>query len=291
VTPEIRAATYALDVDRHIAMTVHEGKHFELNNMTLYDDLKSLVVDGPGWAFVRRFDKTKNERAAVLALKAQAEGVSSKLTRKAKAYASIMTAMYHRLRRGYTFAHYVKLHQEAHNELLDLEKPVSENKMVTDFLKGIQDPTQRVGKMVILSDPAKLGDFDECQQYFSTLIQNTSAQAKAERHVSSVLTNGGGGGGSPNGSLINKIKGGMYSDVQFKLLTKEEKDHVAQYRGEAKKKKHKKQQEKSHKRRLAKAKSVRFDPDDTESEEEEQATSGAGSQFGANGNRSKKTKK
>jgi hypothetical protein len=69
VTPEIMAAAYALDVDRHIATTVHVGRHYELDNTTLYDELKTLVVDGPGCAFLRKFDKAKNGRAAVTALK------------------------------------------------------------------------------------------------------------------------------------------------------------------------------------------------------------------------------
>lgn len=166
---------------------------------------------------------------------------------------------------------------------------MSESKKVTDFLKGIQDPSLQVGKTVILSDPAKLGDFDECQQYFSTLIQNTSTQAKAERNVSSVRTNGG-GGGSPNASLVDKIKGGTYTDAQFKSLTKEEKDRVTQYRGDSQRKKGRKQKQKASKRRLAKAQSAREESADAESDEETKATSGAGSQFGANGNRSKKTK-
>lgn len=38
--------------------------------------------------------------------------------------------------KGFTFASYVTLHQLAHNELLDLDEPVSESKKVTDFLKG-----------------------------------------------------------------------------------------------------------------------------------------------------------
>jgi hypothetical protein len=61
-------------------------------------------------------------------------------------------------------------------------------------------------------------------------------------------------------SAIDKIKGGTCSDAQFKLLTKEEKDRVAQqYRGEAQKKKknnNKMWKQKADKRRLAKAQSV-----------------------------------
>jgi hypothetical protein len=60
----------------------------------LYDELKPLVVDGPGWAFVQKFDKAKDGRRAVLTLESQAEGFSAMLTWKAKAYAAIASAMY-----------------------------------------------------------------------------------------------------------------------------------------------------------------------------------------------------
>jgi hypothetical protein len=78
-----------------------------------------------------------------------------------------------------------------------------------------------------------------------------------------------------------------------KSLTKEGNDHVAQYRGEAQKKKNKKWKQKADNRWLAKAQLARDESAEAGSgEEEQQATLGAGSQFGANGNRiSKKTKK
>lgn len=289
VTPEIAAAVYASTVDRLVATTVHAGAHYDLDNRTLYDELKPLVVDGPGWAFVRRFDKAKDGRAAVLALKAQAEGPAAEQVRIAKAYASISTAVYRGQRRGFKFSDYVTLHQEAHNELFDLKESLSETKKVRDFLKGIQDPTLVVGKTVVLSDPAKLSDFELCQQYLSTLVENTSVQAKTERNVSSAHRSGGGGEGSPNGSLVDRIKGGQYSSEQFKSLTKEEKDRVARYREESKKKKSAKKKSKAHKRRLSKATTERDESEDAEGQEEE--TSGAGSQFGQNGNRNKKSKK
>jgi hypothetical protein len=255
----------------------------------LYDELKPLVVDGPGWAFVRRFNKARDGRAAVLALRAQAEGPAAEQVRIAKAYASISTTVYRGQRHGFKFSDYMMLHQEAHNELYDLEETLSETKKVRDFLKGIQDPTLVVGKTVVLSDPAKLSDFELCQHYLSTLVENTSVQAKTERNVSSAHRSGGGGEGSPNGSLVDRIKGGQYSSEQFKSLTKEEKDRVARYREESKKKKSAKKKSKAHKRRLSKATTERDESEDAEGQEEE--TSGAGAQFGQNGNRNKKSKK
>jgi hypothetical protein len=185
VTEEQRDAENQSTQERLIAITAFNGTHFDLDNRTLYDEFKPLVVDGPGWSFIKKFDKLKDGCGAVLALKAQAEGTSAKLTRKQAAYASLASSAYLGPRKGFTFASYVTLHQSAHNELLDLDEPVSESKKVTDFLKGIRDPNLNTGKSIVLGDPGKLGDFEECQQYLSTVVQNMSAQMKSERQVSS----------------------------------------------------------------------------------------------------------
>jgi hypothetical protein len=285
-------AEYQSMPERLIATTSLHGTHFDLDNRTLYDEFKPLVVDGPGWSFIKKFDRSKDGRGAVLALKSQAEGTSAKLTRKQAAYASIASSTYLGPRKGFTFASYVTLHQSAHNELLDLDEPVSESKKVTDFLKGIRDPNLNTGKSIVLGDPAKLGDFEECQQYLSTVVQNMSAQMKSERQVSSA-TIGDGGGGRGSSSLVDRIKGGAYSDEQFRSLSSEDKRRVQKYRDEAKKKKKAKNKDRKEKRKLAKLSKTERE---TVSEEEGDgegipaASSSAGAQFGANGNKSKKSK-
>jgi hypothetical protein len=180
------------------------------------------------------------------------------------------------------------VHQEAHNELYDCEEEVKESKKVDDFLNGIQDPGLVVGKIVILSDPQKLGDFEACQQYLSTLVANMSNRAKSsgERNASSATR----GGGGDNSALIDKVKGGQYTDAQFRSFTKEEKDRVARYCEEHKKKKKGKRKARNAKRRLAKAQSERDDAEAADDGDGEENTSGNGAQFGANGNRNKKAK-
>ena len=77
VMPEIRNADYGSVQEQLIATMALSGPHFELDNRTLYDELKPLVVDGPGWSFIKKFDKKKQGRKAVLALRMQAEGTVS----------------------------------------------------------------------------------------------------------------------------------------------------------------------------------------------------------------------
>lgn len=290
VTQEQRDAEYQSMQERLIAITALTGTHFDLDNRTLYDEFKPLVVDGPGWSFIKKYDKAKDGRSAVLALKAQAEGTSAKLTRKQAAYASIASSAYLGPRKGFTFASYVTLHQSAHNELLDLDEPVSESKKVTDFLKGIRDPNLNTGKSIVLGDPLKLGDFEECQQYLSTVVQNMSAQMKSERQVSSASTDGGNKG--KGGSLVDRVKGGAYSDEQFRSLSAEDKKRVQKYRDEAKKKRKMKNKDRKEKRKLAKLKAEKETASDDEQDKDsaDTASSNAGAQFGANGNKQKKPK-
>ncbi len=56
-------------------------------------------------------------------------------------------------------------------------------KKVKDFLLGIMDPCLQIGKDVVLGTPLYLPDFEECQQYLSTLVSNTSTQAKNNCHI------------------------------------------------------------------------------------------------------------
>lgn len=100
-----------------------------------------------------------------------------KITCKNQAYILIASSAYHGPCKGFTIANYVMLqHQVAYNELLELDEPVAESKKISDFLvKGIRDPNLIMAKSAaVLGDPVKVDNFEECQQYFSTIMSNLS---------------------------------------------------------------------------------------------------------------------
>ena len=88
--------------------------------------------------------------------------------------------------RHYSFQNYVTLHQKAHNELEELGEPVSKTKKVSEFLKYISDPTLQMGMQIVMGDPAKLDNFELCQQYLSTLQTNTEQQRRNKHNISGV---------------------------------------------------------------------------------------------------------
>jgi hypothetical protein len=46
-----------------------EGAEFKADSARLFDELKPLVIDGPGWTYVKPFSTKRNGRGAILALK------------------------------------------------------------------------------------------------------------------------------------------------------------------------------------------------------------------------------
>ena len=225
VTNEMRIAAYADNDTRYYTITVLTGSHYREDNKRVYEELKLTMINGPGWTFIKRFERTQDGRSAVLAIKQQAEGRSAIDTRKQQAYAQIATARYAGPRRNWNFQRYVERHQGGHNELLDLNEPVPETKKVTDFMAGITDPRLANAKDIILGTPQYLQNFEACQQYLATLVSNKAEQSKMERQISQLETHrpGGKNGGKGSGK---KLHPGRYPPKEWNKLSKAEKAKV-----------------------------------------------------------------
>jgi len=247
VTPEDLARNDWDSIDDDlVATSILEGETFIRDNKRVFDILKPFVMEGPGWPFVQPLNRKRDGRAAFKALKSQAEGRSAIATRKAKAYAMVATALF--TGKGkFSFDQYVGKHQQAHNELLFLEEPVAETKKVTDFLAGIRDPKLETAIQTCMGDEQKLTDFELCQQYFKTIVENTKTRTKPPSDIREISKVGivkdkkkakqkkskpHADDNSPSGIPIHS---GQYSAKDYNKLKPFEKLKVRQLREEAKK--------------------------------------------------------
>ena len=225
---------FASPTEYLIEATIFSGRHFELDNPRFYRELKSFIVNGEGWSYVKKFERSQDGRKAYLALKTQCEGTASKITRKNKAYASIANAAYSGQRRQYKFQDYINAHQTAHNEILDCDptEAVPESKKVADFLKGITDPKLESAVSVVLGDPKMLNDFQMCQQYLSTTVENRATLDKSkERNISGVKSNEKSEKGEKGGKLPKgfKLENKWYPPKIFKLLSQEQRNQLKEW--------------------------------------------------------------
>jgi hypothetical protein len=251
VDPAMHLLAYQDHDARLVATTELLGPWYEVDNHRVYNEFKSLVLKGPGWSFVKSFDRARNGRDAILTLKRQCEGTSAIQSRKASAYAKIATARYSGHKKAFTFDNYVEIHQNTHNTMADVDEPVPETKKVTDFLTGITDSRLSNAKDLILGDPNKLQNFEACQQYLKTLVYNKATQEKHQRQISGLGQNqdkstnktedgkgktcGGkqANGGTPEGG---KVVARQYTKAEWSKLTPEQRAKVKELRANKKRK-------------------------------------------------------
>lgn len=295
---DIDPKNYGSSLEYLIDATIFEGRHYELDNPRFYRELKSFIVNGEGWSYIKRFERQQDGRSAYLALRSQCEGTASKITRKNRAYASISNASYNGQRRQYKFQDYINVHQAAHNEILDCDptEAVPESKKVADFLKGITDPKLESAVSVVLGDTKLLNDFQACQQYLSTTVENRATLEKSkERNISGISKSEGGGSKKEKKLPKNfKLENKWYPPSIFKLLSDDQKKQLKEWmekkgsggkRSVAAIKKQIKEELKSEAKKANKGGSK-----DDESDAESSADEAAGKEFGRGAHKSKKQK-
>ena len=279
-----------------IEATILEGRHFALDNPRFYRELKSFTVNGEGWSYIKRYERSQDGRRAYLALKTQCEGTASKITRKNRAYASIANAVYSGSRRQYKFQDYINTHQTAHNEILDCDptEAVPESKKVADFLKGITDPKLESAVSVVLGDTKMLNDFQMCQQYLSTTVANRATLEKSkDRNISGVRSTGDkpGGGKKDTGKLPKnfKLENKYYPPRIYRLLSQEQKDQLKEW-SEKKGKRSVAALKKQIKDELKSEMKKKGDTKEEDSANESSADDAAGKEFGRAAHKKKQKK-
>ena len=279
-----------------IEATILEGRHFALDNPRFYRELKSFTVNGEGLSYIKRYERSQDGRRAYLALKTQCEGTASKITRKNRAYASIANAVYSGSRRQYKFQDYINTHQTAHNEILDCDptEAVPESKKVADFLKGITDPKLESAVSVVLGDTKMLNDFQMCQQYLSTTVENRATLEKSkDRNISGVRSTGDkpGGGKKDTGKLPKnfKLENKYYPPRIYRLLSQEQKDQLKEW-SEKKGKRSVAALKKQIKDELKSEMKKKGDTKEEDSANESSADDAAGKEFGRAAHKKKQKK-
>jgi hypothetical protein len=64
-TPEaLNPEDFASPTEYLIEATILNGRHFELDNPRFYRELKSFVVNGEGWSYIKKYERTQDGRRA-----------------------------------------------------------------------------------------------------------------------------------------------------------------------------------------------------------------------------------
>lgn len=227
---------------RLVEITPLNGIEYEDDNGRVFDILKSLLINGPAWTWMRAYNGTRSGRGAWMALITHFEGDAQRDRVKDQAYAAIAAARYHGEKKRFSFETYVTIHQDAYADLEQYGEVVSEEKRVRDLLTGIKDnaPATNAAKGTILATPNLRTSFANAVAHLATTLQ-LSQSTLDTRNVSSSQTtregNDGGRGGHGGGRSRGRGRGGRgrgrgrtylgsYSPDQWRQLSSEDKKKV-----------------------------------------------------------------
>jgi hypothetical protein len=99
-------------------------------------------------------------------------------------------------------------------------------------LKGITDPKLESAVSVVLGDPRMLNDFQMCQQYLSTTVENRATLEKSkERNISGIKSSEKTEKSEKQGKLPKgfKLENKWYPPKIFKLLSTEQRNQLKEW--------------------------------------------------------------
>jgi hypothetical protein len=182
---------YATEQEFSVSTTPLEGDLYDLDNERVYAIVKHLILEGPGWAYITNvIDRSKDGRAAWLALRAHYEGESYMNKQKKDAYRLIEHLHYKGERATFTFEHFSGQLTKAYNDLQRYNEPILESKKVRDLLNIISDPKLESAKQAIRINPTYKNNFSMALNF---LAESVDTQVGSKTYMISSLQQGGRG--------------------------------------------------------------------------------------------------
>jgi phosphoglycolate phosphatase-like HAD superfamily hydrolase len=132
---------YPSVLDEMIARCPHDGEDFAADNNQVWSVIRACTHGGPAWSWVSAHARSRNGRAAWLALRSHYLGPTNQSKIMNKAEGDLENKFYSGERRNFSFERFAEIHQQAHTDLDEFGEPLTEAAKVRKFLKRIKAPS------------------------------------------------------------------------------------------------------------------------------------------------------
>ena len=218
--------------DEHsIRCAVMKGPHWQSDNADFWQILGRLVRDGPGWDFIRGFEKRGDGdgRGAYLALYNQAFQHTNVRLIKSQARDALRELRFDGERRNFGWEKYVRNWYRNVETLKTYDACPPEHELVEEFCKGISDPRLTSGIANVLMDGSTQSqNLNNAQIYLNNILSVTPK--KRDRNVSSFNFDKNKRQKKTSPSFSGKIEGKRYSASEWRGMSKAQQDKVRELR-------------------------------------------------------------
>jgi hypothetical protein len=175
----------------------HVGQYYQDDNIQVWNIVRNICHDGPGWNWISAFARSQNGRAAYVALKTHYLGDSYRARIRSMADAKLDTAYYDGKARNFTFEMYCAALNTAFTDLETTGELVSDERKMRVFLKGLIDPKLEAAKAQVMGNDGLKNNFDSAVNWIAEWNDNMrSVRAGQATNRSVAAANSGGRGGA-----------------------------------------------------------------------------------------------
>ena len=178
---ESQYATYQEEMIKRAPINNDQGDDhptFQQDNHRVWSLISELLRDHKCWAYVKSFQRSRDGREAIKALRSHYLGSNMVNDRAAEAEAKLQSARYYGEKKRWNFESYVTIHKAQHQVMRDLKEfgyqGMDPGTQVRHLMHGIKTKELDAAKAQILASPILQNKFDACVDLFKGFI----AQAK-----------------------------------------------------------------------------------------------------------------
>jgi hypothetical protein len=195
-------------------MLLLEGAHFEEDSRAIYDVVASSTLWTSPYSYVKKFEKSRDGRQALLALKLQFGGEAYELSRSNAANEVIRSTTFTSPTRKYTYDQHMAKFEDAYNELALLGERVPEQSKVRLFCKSLKEKFMKAVAIDTQMSKETGLNFEKAMAHLKSVrdLRVTDFTEKGEEHYVAELglepQKRKGGGGGPRDKRKKKGGGG-----------------------------------------------------------------------------------
>jgi hypothetical protein len=191
-------------IEEMIARGPHAGPYYQLDNKAVWQVIRHVTHEGPGWSWVQGYQRTSDGRQAYLALKAHYLGESYSSRIRAAADSTIDNAYYDGKSRAFTFEKYCEILKAAFTDIEATGEAVSETRKVRVLLHGICDKRLETAISQVMATAELRDTFDTALNFIARFADDMksldNSRKVSHRNISGVSSRGGRGGRSGRGA-------------------------------------------------------------------------------------------
>ena len=210
------------------------GTHWESDNASFWQILSRLVRDGPGWDYIRSFEKKGDGdgRKAYLKLYSHANEYTNVRGIKSEARTLLRELRYEGDRRNFNWDKFIRLRYRSINTLKTHNACPDDEELVEDLCRNIDEPRLNPSlPQVLVKGSPYVDDYNAAQQYLTNVLtchrQNIKS-GKRDRNVSAF----GKENKRQRDTFSGKLEAKDYAPNDWASMTNKQRDVVRKLRKE-----------------------------------------------------------